>query len=86
VQFTELQAAYELDPWGETRDDLRSAHQTMHLLVPHARPNQVLERSDYLIRFDGEPGASADEHNQQQLHAAASAIRKQRRRRLGRHR
>lgn len=86
VEFTEWLAEYAIEPWGEERDDLRSALQTAHLVASHAKPGSVLPLKRFLLTFDEPDPDRASSQLEAHARAAAAAVRRSRRRRLGRHR
>ncbi len=86
VEFTQWQAEYAIEPWGEERDDLRSALQTAHLVAPQLKPGTVVPVKRFLLTFDEAPAATTPEQFAAHARAAAAAVRQSRRRRLGGHR
>lgn len=65
-QLTALQAAYEIDPWGEQRDDMRIAWNTMMNIASQAakRPDEAAMAQFFhaLQQFTKKQQRDAEEH------------------------
>lgn len=42
-------AFYEIDPWGDQRDDMRMARLATTIIQPHLKPGAKVNPADYML-------------------------------------
>jgi hypothetical protein len=51
-EIEEWIAYYKIEPFGETRDDMRIGFATMNLLSPHFKKGHKAKLKDYMLDFE----------------------------------
>ena len=60
-ELKEWQAYYKIEPFGETRMDLRFALMTANLISPHLKKGQQPKLEDYMVKFKPKRTMTPDE-------------------------
>ena len=60
-ELREWQAYYNIEPFGESRMDLRFALMTANLISPHMKKGQKPRLEDYMLKFKSKRQMSNDE-------------------------
>jgi len=60
-EIEEWIAFYNIEPFGEVRQDLRFALMTAHLISPHLKSGHKQKLGDYMLDFEPKKAMTADE-------------------------
>lgn len=69
-EFSEWLAYFQLEPWGEYRDDLRMGVLTVRVAnALRSKDSQPTTLKDYIFRFDEDPEEKTEAEKQSQVEA-----------------
>lgn len=76
AELRELEIAYELEPWGDQRDDLRTGIVASAAVAPYAKKGRQPRPIDFMPFADRSKPRQTDEQMRQQFKGFAAAVRK----------